>query len=392
MRILFISFYYPPDLSAGSFRAKALVDALISEGGTGLEIDMITTRPNRYQSHVTETSAFEKHQGLRIQRVPLPPHKSGIADQARAFSTFAREVIRRTKDQTWDIVLATSSRLMTAVLATYIAKRIGRPLYLDVRDLFTDTLSDLISGQALSVSLPLFRRLEKYALTSAHRVNLVSDGFLPHAKRVAPHQTYRGFTNGIDDEFMRLDFGKKDGVRDALPLIVYAGNIGDGQGLHAIVPKAGRLLAEKARIRLIGDGGRRIALESAVAKASLNNVQILDPVPRSQLFEHYRDADILFLHLNDHAAFHKVLPSKLFEYAATGKAILAGVAGYPAEFLRTHLPGVEVFAPCDPVGMADAVSRLLSKSNVSDRRAFCERFARTTIMRAMARDILSVAV
>ena len=61
-------------------------------------------------------------------------------------------------------------------------------------------------------------------------------------------------------------------------------------------------------------------------------MQIIDPVSRSDLFDEYKNADVLFLHLNDYAAFRKVLPSKIFEYAATGKPILAGVAGYMQNF------------------------------------------------------------
>ena len=48
--------------------------------------------------------------------------------------------------------------------------------------------------------------------------------------------------------------------------------------------------------------------------------------------------DVLFLHLNDYSAFRKVIPSKIFEYAATGKPIVAGVSGYAAEFLRHENP------------------------------------------------------
>ena len=46
---------------------------------------------------------------------------------------------------------------------------------------------------------------------------------------------------------------------------------------------------------------------------------------------------ILFIHLNAYPAFEKVLPSKIFEYAATGKPILAGVSGYSADFIRNNL-------------------------------------------------------
>ena len=49
MRILLLSFYFRPDLSAGSFRATALVDALL-KAHPGVEIDVVTTLPNRYSA------------------------------------------------------------------------------------------------------------------------------------------------------------------------------------------------------------------------------------------------------------------------------------------------------------------------------------------------------
>ena len=76
---------------------------------------------------------------------------------------------------------------------------------------------------------------------------------------------------------------------------------------------------------MIGDGSRKAALDLAVA--GLDNVELRPPMARTQLLEAYRSADVLFLHLGAVPAFEKVLPSKLFEYAALGKPILAGVAG-----------------------------------------------------------------
>ena len=47
----------------------------------------------------------------------------------------------------------------------------------------------------------------------------------------------------------------------------------------------------------------------------------------------YDKASILFLHLNDYEAFYKVLPSKIFEYATTGKPIIAGVNGFAKDVI-----------------------------------------------------------
>lgn len=390
MRILFLSFYYSPDLSAGSFRAKALVDALLAEGGKAICIDVISTLPNRYQSYAASAPEFEEAEGLRIRRLALPSHQSGMTDQAKAYLSFARQALAATSGQRWDIVIATSGRLMTAVLAARIASRVGAPLYLDIRDLFTDTMSDLLSLSFLRYLMPVFRWLEIRTFKAAARLNIVSDGFLPHVKAIAPAQSFRTYTNGIDDVFLSHDFKKPAQRAQELPLVVYAGNIGEGQGLHKVIPEAAHLMLGKARFRLIGDGGRLPQLKQAISHAGLKNVEILKAMPRSELFEHYRQADVMFLHLNDHLAFHKVLPSKLFEYAATGKPILAGVAGYPAEFLRAQVPGVEVFLPCDARGMVSSLERLLAQPNVEGRDEFCKKYAREAIMLEMARDVLSI--
>lgn len=392
MRILVLSFYYPPDLSAGSFRTHALIRALRREGGNELELRVITTMPNRYQSHAVRASASETVDGVQVRRLPLPAHRSGMADQAKAFAAFAHQALRATRGEHWDVVLASSSRLMTAALGAYIARRAGASLYLDIRDLFIDTMADVLNTSALRHLLPVFRRVERWAFRSADRLNVVSAGFLPYVASLAPSQTCRTFTNGIDDEFLEQDF-RSTPPQSALPLVVYAGNMGEGQGLHRIIPEAARRLQGEVRFRLIGDGGRRKALEDAVASAGLSNVEICDAVPRHALLEHYRAADVLFLHLNDHAAFRKVLPSKLFEYAATGKPVLAGVAGYPAEFLHFQVPGACVFPPCGAQQMVKALRALLDNpTRHYDRSAFRRRFARSQIMQEMARDVLELPI
>ncbi len=48
MKILLLSFYYKPDLSAGSFRSAALVGALKRKMPEGSTIDIVTSLPNRY--------------------------------------------------------------------------------------------------------------------------------------------------------------------------------------------------------------------------------------------------------------------------------------------------------------------------------------------------------
>ncbi len=393
MRILLLSFYYPPDIGPGPLRAKSIVDALLDTMPSNVSIDVMTTRPNRYQSMSTEDNDLagvnENDILIKVKRFHLPKHASGLIDQSWAFLAFVKAVIKATHLQKYDVVVATSSRLMTAVLGAWIAKRTNAKLYLDIRDLFTDTINDVFVRSPLKMLLPIFRLLEAWAFKSAIKINLVSAGFLPHVKKVAPLVKTSVLTNGIDDSFLSVQFMPKK--ENNKPLVMYAGNIGEGQGLHRIVPSAAKLTREQIDFTIIGDGGQRLKLKDGLTQLKIENVKILDPVSRNQLIEHYRKADILFLHLNDHKAFHKVLPSKIFEYAATNKPILAGVSGYAAFFLKKNVPGVYVFEPCDFEEMNQGIFTLINGPKYIDRTYFCSQYRRKLIMKKLALDVLRLS-
>ena len=60
MRILILTFYYKPDLSAGSFRTTALVKELQEKSAKDDVIEVITTMPNRYNSYLNKAVKYEK--------------------------------------------------------------------------------------------------------------------------------------------------------------------------------------------------------------------------------------------------------------------------------------------------------------------------------------------
>ena len=387
MRILLLSFYYPPDIGPGPLRAKSIVDALSSTGAQNIEVDVLTTLPSRYHSWGVGAPIEENLDSVSITRIALPDHKNDMIGQARAFACYVRSVLQYVRGGHWSVVVSTSSRLMTATLGAWVAKKCGAKLYLDIRDLFTDTMTDVLAKSPLNMLLPGFRLQERWTFSVAHKVNVVSPGFLPHLKKVAPNLMPTVLTNGIDSVFYKTDFAQSIPTKN--PVVLYAGNIGQGQGLDRIVPEVAAAMPD-ALFQLVGDGGTRNELVESIERLALTNIEIVNPMERDALMEIYRQADVLFLHLNDYQAFHKVLPSKIFEYAATGKPILAGVAGYAAEFLRDNVKGVEVFQPCDGDAMQVALKALLAGPRMIDRTDFCSLHLRQNIMEQMARDILAL--
>lgn len=384
MRILILSFYFEPDLSAGSFRTSALVPALQRVVKPGDQIDLLTTQPNRYASFVQDAPKEERLGQVTVRRFSLPAHRNGFADQVFSFASYARQVMKATRSAEYDVVIATSSRLFTASLGALVAKRTGAKLYLDIRDIFVDTMQDVLSPLAAWFVLPLLRQVEKWTVTRADHVNLVSAGFLDYFQHRYPTVHYSITENGIDDVFIGVNFEKQE--ISPKKIVLYAGNIGEGQGLSKIVPGLAKALADSHEFWIVGDGGQRADLAAAVA--NLSNVKLMLPVSRSELLQLYRKSDILFLHLNDYPAFRKVLPSKLFEYAVTGKPMVAGVAGHAAEFLM-QVPGVAVFSPCNVDDGARALRMLDTRP--AGRQEFLAKYRRGQLMQTMAESILRVA-
>jgi len=384
-RILLLSFYYPPDLAA--FRVEAMVEALLAHPGGEVQIDLLTTHPNRYATSYTADSADPQRPGLCITRIALPRHANNFCDQAWGFTAYARGVRQAIKGKAYDLILASSSRLMTAALAAAIAHTRKTALYLDIRDIFVDVLPELFPGIRGKVLARLFAVVERLTINQASRVNLVSPGFLAYFVERYPHKTFSTFTNGVDDAFFKppLPQGPARAPTDRLK-IVYAGNIGAGQGLEKIIPPLAQRLAGSACFSVIGHGGTLQKLRDELQRLQITNVELIAPRPRSQLIDDYQEADVLFLHLNTFQAFLKVVPSKLFEYAATGKPILAGLAGYPKHFATTHIANASVFTPADLEAAIAALARL--KLEPTDRSAFIRDYARTTIQQRMAVDIL----
>lgn len=383
MRILVLTFYYKPDLSAGSFRTTALVNELQNIISDHDSVEIISTLPNRYNSFNEEALEVEQIDNILINRIKLGEHKSGFIDQSILFLKFAFKVLQLVrKREKYDVVYATSGRLMTAFLAALISNRQKAKLFLDIRDIFVDTLKSVFKNSKLKIAIPFIKIIEKYTVNSATHINLVSKGFGQYFLSLNPKIPYSFYTNGIDNIFLDFDFQKEN--ESSKKIITYAGNIGEGQGLEKIIPHMAEKLSNDYEIHIVGDGGSKEKLINAVE--GMDNVKLFDPVNRTKLLEVYKNSDFLFLHLNDYDAFKKVIPSKLFEYAVTNKHIIAGVGGYAEEFIKENLPDTILFKPCDIEGFMKAFTNFEEEKTI-ERTEFIEKFNRKSLMNKMAQKV-----
>lgn len=388
MKILYLTYYFRPDLCAGSFRNSSLFEAVLEQLGEGDFVHVITTIPNRYGSYSVEGLKEETGENYRIDRLTVPMHASGMAEQAKAFTAYYKGAMKLINGEHYDMVFASSSRLFTAFLGKRCAVKNHCPLYLDIRDIFVDTMKDIFKNKKIVRVTAgwVLGLIEKYTFKNANHINLISGGFKPYFEKYKK-PTYSEYSNGIDDVF--IEAGKDASVDKGKPYIItYAGNMGSGQGLEKIIPEAAKKLGSDYQFRLIGDGGTRKKLEEKLNELNVENVELMNPVARKELIEYYKDSTFLFFHLNDLEAFKKVMPSKMFEYGAFDKPIIAGVGGYAAQFVEKNIPNHILFKPTD---VDDFVSQMKNYQLKFERRdEFIQNFSRKSIDKKLAASIVGI--
>ena len=389
-KIFYLTFYFEPDLCAGSFRNTSLAYELSKIAHEkNCIIEVFTTFPNRYNSYLVDSLKYEVKGNLIINRVKLPSHSSGMYDQIKAFVKYYIEVQRLISNKDADLVFASSSRLFTAYLGYKIAKKKKIKLYLDIRDIFVDTIDDIIKSKIIKlILLPFLKNLEKKTFDYSSHINLISGGFRNYFNKFKC-TSFTEFTNGIDKEFIEI-YKDSDSFEYSVSLktILYAGNIGEGQGLHKILPKVAKALENKFKFIVIGDGGAKSKLKEEIIKHKIVNIELRNPIKRNELILEYKKANFLFLHLNNYDAFLKVLPSKIFELATFRKPIIAGVSGYAKEFMIKEIPNCIVFKPCDSNDFIEKIKKY-NNYEIINRDHFVNSFRRDTINVEMSKSILS---
>lgn len=381
-RILLLSYYFAPDFSAGAFRMEALVRALAARLGPTARIDVVTCQPNRYGGAYAQVGFEDASLGesVRVHRVDARPPLRVQGAQLLSFGRFARAAGRLARELRPDLIIASSSRLGTGWLGARLARELGVPFHLDLRDLFPDSVKHLLPGRAAALVHPWLQRLQGFTVRQAQSVSVTSPMYAEYLAHAYRHPRLLFVPNGIDPLFLEHDF---TAVAPARPgRVLYAGNIGLGQALHHILPELAARTRGRFVWRVLGAGGGLQPLRQALRERGVDNVELLPPVPREQLLEHYEWADTLFLHLSPGRAMRRVIPSKIFEYGASRRRILAGASGHARRFMLDFVPNVTCFEPGDVEAALTALER--PATAVLDPLAFRQRFARGGLMTELA--------
>jgi glycosyltransferase involved in cell wall biosynthesis len=366
VRILVVTQYFSPEVTAASLRLEPISAGLAERGH---DVEVICEVPNHpggivtrgYEGQFCVTRAVG---GYRVHHVwvKASPSKRARARLA-AYATFAASAtLRGSALKGFDVVLASSPPLSVGVVGAVLAWRYRAPLVLDVRDLWPHiavALGELRPGRVLALA----ERLERWLYRRAMAVTTPTDPFRRHIVGVGGQaDNVEVIPNGTTRAWLDAGSAAPDrsvlGIDTGVFVTTYAGNLGLSQDLETAI-EAVRLLGDQHRLLLLGDGTARTRLEEYARERAAGLVEFHEAVPPAEAARMMRASDALLVTLANDPELGRSVPVKIYDSCAVGRPLVAAIPGEARRLLVAAEAAVLV-DPEDPEALASALESVRS--------------------------------
>jgi glycosyltransferase involved in cell wall biosynthesis len=392
VKILLLTQLYHPEPELRNHQlARGLLDR-------GHEVEVVTAYPNYPQGHIYPGYRMrgwtrERDHGVPVLRLPIyPSHSSsGLLRGLSYLSFFMSAVLLGTAlSRRPDVVFAYHPPLSTGLAGLFYrwAKRV--PFVLDIQDMWPESLSAtgvVRNGAVLSG----IEAMASFLYKRARAVTVISPGFKRLlVEKGVPEEKVHVIHNWVDDALFQPvtpepALAAETGMAGQFN-VLYAGNMGPAQDLGNVL-EAAALLRDLPELQFVfvGDGVERDGLVGKAKELSLENVRFLPRVPVEGMQGMHALAGAVLVHLADRPLFDITIPGKTQTSLASGRPIVAAVAGDAADLVRQAGAGV-VARPGDPGDLAAQIRELYVME--SEQRAAMGAAGREFFLKNLSRDIL----
>jgi colanic acid biosynthesis glycosyl transferase WcaI len=375
LRLLIYGLNYDPE-PTGIGKYSGEMGAWLA--GRGHTVDAIVAPPYYPQWEVlpgysNEGFTSENISGVRVHRAPLfVPPAGGVSALKRivhetSFSATSSRywLPRLLQKRRYDAVIAVCQPVQIGVYPWIYRRLRGVPFVFHVQDLQVDVAVRLGMLKNARMARALYK-IENAMLKAATRVSTITETMRRRVveKGVPEHKTWL-FPNWSDVEFVRPlprdnEVRREFGAGPEDVLVLYAGNMGEKQGLDLVLDAADELRERpKLKFAMVGSGAARERLERSTLQRRLSNVRFFPLQPLERL-PHMLAAGDIHLVVQRREAADLVMPSKLTNILAAGRPSVAtadpGTTLY--DVLNDHRCGVTT-APGDVKGLVAGIVGLL---------------------------------
>jgi glycosyltransferase involved in cell wall biosynthesis len=351
VKVLVVTQYFWPE----SFRINDVVSSLVD---SGLEVDVLTGKPNYpdgkiFNGYRVWDCQIEHKFGSSIFRVPLIPrgNKSKFNLALNYFSFIIFGVIQGTwmvRKNKYDLVFVYGlSPILLSIPGVFISKIKGIQIILWVQDLWPESLLATKSVQN-SLVISMVGLVVKWIYQSMDLILVQSHAFIDEVKKMTTEKEIKYYPNSVDPSFYNYSLNKQIDIEeeqknDGKFNVVFAGNIGIGQGIEVIL-EAAKILSDIDNIQFViyGSGSRLEWLEEQKKQNNLKGIILKGRHPVESMPQLLSNANALLVTLSDEPIFAKTIPNKIQAYLAVGRPILACLNGEGARVVNEAKAGIAV--------------------------------------------------
>ena len=378
MRIGVLSQWFDPEPGGGAIPAIYAREFVAA----GHEVSVLTGFPNYptgriYPGYPQRLRSVSRSDGYALTRVPLyPSHDSSGLGRIANYASFAASatVMSRSALKNTDAIWVYNSPI-TVAMPLLAHSRWGRtPYFLQVQDLWPDSLIEsgmfpggLIGKAASSMLSALVRLMENRAGV----VGISSPGtralLLDRNPRLDPKRVVNAPNPTDESLFQPLSSLSPSRIPD-VPwkgrfTVMYAGAVGDVQGLESLVDAAAIIRSHRdIQIVVLGDGIARPKLEARVAAAGLNNVKFLGRVDKALVPGYMASAHVQLVSLAQREFLRYTTPSKIASLLASCVPIIGQISGDGAQLIRESGAGLIA----EPGNAESLAATILQMATLSD--------------------------
>jgi glycosyltransferase involved in cell wall biosynthesis len=367
LRIGLVSQWYDPEVGS------AAVPGTIARAlrGRGHDVSVLTGFPNYpsgdlYPGYRVRPYRREVLDGVPVHRAPLyASHDERPVRRAANYLTFAAGAtavgLSRLRDRQAMLVYWSPA---TAAVPAMALRRLARvPYVLLIQDMWPQSVTEsgFLSSARARRATALLHRFCDTAYRGASSIAVISPGMADLvAARGVDARRIEVIPNWVDEQLFRPGDPSafNAGFDDGRFTVMFAGNLGEMQGLN-VVTEAATLLRERDDIGfvLVGDGVARRGLEAAVSERGLTNVSFVPPQSVDRMADVLAAADVQLVSLKDTPLLRVTMPSKIQATLASGRAVIGAVAGDAARTIEASGAGITV-PPGDATALARAVVQM----------------------------------
>ncbi len=394
MKILILSQYFPPDVTAAAYR---IFETAVLLKKRGHEVVVITSTPHKGGQETLDESVFSDQELIRVSVQPLSGQGvKAYLDQYLGFSFKALvQAIRLRKRFSYDVVWVSSPPLFVVLASLGIQLLTRRPSVLDIRDIWPESAVGIGKVRRGSLMETVGKWLEVTAYKYSSALTCVSKPMKEYIKKRTKRKVDVVYNGVAMDLSVSKDLSAPD---DSQGLVFcYSGNLGYAQGLESVVTAFAEAMKkpvmEGARLDIVGTGVLEEQLrEQADTLGLTGRVRFCGVKPKSEAMTIMSRANVLLIPLVDSDAFEMTVPSKVFDCMSIGRPIIGGLRGEGAKILEESEANI-VVPPEDVYAYSCAFVKMCEEWNERSDRAYeNEQIVNEQYTRQISVDVLEKAL